>query len=57
MHAAAHQVESARARAVGREYTARGMPMRPRTLDGAHRISEGPEPVGPGIVRVHRWHR
>ncbi|MEU2896518.1 SAM-dependent methyltransferase [Streptomyces sp. NPDC001273] len=41
---------------VAREYAARNMPMRLRTLDEAHEFFEGLELVGPGIVQVHKWH-
>ncbi|KUN79310.1 methyltransferase [Streptomyces bungoensis] len=41
---------------VAREYAARDMPMRLRTLDEAHEFFEGLELVGPGIVQVHKWH-
>ncbi len=40
---------------VGREYAARGMPMRLRTRDEAAAYFEGLEMVDPGIVQVHRW--
>ncbi|MXM66497.1 SAM-dependent methyltransferase [Streptomyces sp. HUCO-GS316] len=40
---------------VAREYAARGMPMRLRTLAEAGQFFEGLELVGPGIVQVHRW--
>ncbi|TKA10471.1 SAM-dependent methyltransferase [Actinacidiphila oryziradicis] len=41
---------------VGREYAARGMPMRLRTLAEAERFFDGLELVEPGIAQVHRWH-
>ncbi|AYN43434.1 SAM-dependent methyltransferase [Streptomyces dangxiongensis] len=41
---------------VAREYAARNMPMRLRTLDEAHAFFEGLELVEPGIVQVHKWH-
>ncbi|MER6623507.1 SAM-dependent methyltransferase [Streptomyces sp. NPDC000931] len=41
---------------VAREYAARGMPMRLRTVDEAHEFFEGLDLVGPGIVQVHKWH-
>jgi hypothetical protein len=40
---------------VGREYAARGMPMRLRTRAEAAAYFEGLEMVDPGIVQVHRW--
>jgi hypothetical protein len=40
---------------VGREYAARGMPMRLRTLAEARPYFDGLELVDPGIVQVHRW--
>ncbi|WP_344401932.1 SAM-dependent methyltransferase [Streptomyces longisporus] len=42
---------------VAREYAARGMPMRLRTLAEAAEFFEGLELVAPGIVQVHKWHR
>lgn len=41
---------------VAREYAARSMPMRLRTLDEAHEFFEGLQLVEPGIVQVHKWH-
>ncbi|MER6547997.1 SAM-dependent methyltransferase [Streptomyces sp. NPDC001250] len=41
---------------VAREYAARNMPMRLRTLDEAHAFFEGLQLVEPGIVQVHKWH-
>jgi hypothetical protein len=41
---------------VAREYEARNMPMRLRTIDEAHTFFEGLELVEPGIVQVHTWH-
>lgn len=41
---------------VAREYAARNMPMRLRTLPEAEEFFEGLELVGPGIVQVHKWH-
>jgi hypothetical protein len=41
---------------VAREYAARGMPMRLRTLAEAGEFFEGLELVEPGIVQVHKWH-
>ena len=41
---------------VAREYAARGMPMRLRTLDEAHAFFEGLDLLDPGVVQVHRWH-
>lgn len=41
---------------VAREYEARNMPMRLRTIDEAHTFFEGLELVEPGIVQVHKWH-
>lgn len=41
---------------VAREYAARNMPMRLRTLEEAHEFFEGLELVEPGIVQVHKWH-
>ncbi|WP_181803254.1 SAM-dependent methyltransferase [Streptomyces shenzhenensis] len=41
---------------VAREYAARNMPMRLRTIDEAHEFFEGLELVEPGIVQVHKWH-
>ncbi|MEW2157800.1 SAM-dependent methyltransferase [Streptomyces sp. NPDC007189] len=41
---------------VAREYAARNMPMRLRTLQEAHEFFEGLELVEPGIVQVHKWH-
>jgi hypothetical protein len=41
---------------VAREYAARGMPMRLRTIDEAGEFFEGLELVEPGIVQVHKWH-
>ncbi|MDT0438333.1 MULTISPECIES: SAM-dependent methyltransferase [Streptomyces] len=41
---------------VAREYAARDMPMRLRTLAEAHEFFEGLELVEPGITQVHKWH-
>jgi hypothetical protein len=41
---------------VAREYAARNMPMRLRTIDEAHEFFEGLELAEPGIVQVHKWH-
>ncbi|WP_437100544.1 SAM-dependent methyltransferase [Streptomyces sp. enrichment culture] len=41
---------------VAREYAARGMPMRLRTLAEAHGFFDGLDLVEPGIVQVHKWH-
>ncbi|MEV7320468.1 SAM-dependent methyltransferase [Streptomyces sp. NPDC093970] len=41
---------------VAREYAARDMPMRLRTIDEANAFFEGLELVEPGIVQVHKWH-
>ncbi|MFE6287208.1 SAM-dependent methyltransferase [Streptomyces sp. NPDC057877] len=41
---------------VAREYAARNMPMRLRTLPEAAEFFEGLELVDPGIVQVHKWH-
>jgi hypothetical protein len=41
---------------VAREYAARDMPMRLRTLAEAHEFFDGLDLVGPGIVQVHKWH-
>lgn len=41
---------------VAREYAARDMPMRLRTLAEAGEFFEGLELVEPGIVQVHKWH-
>jgi hypothetical protein len=41
---------------VAREYAARGMPMRLRTLAEAAEFFTGLEVVEPGIVQVHQWH-
>ncbi|GHB52711.1 MULTISPECIES: SAM-dependent methyltransferase [Streptomyces] len=41
---------------VAREYAARNMPMRLRTIDEADEFFEGLELVEPGIVQVHKWH-
>jgi S-adenosyl methyltransferase len=41
---------------VAREYAARNMPMRLRTIDEAHAFFEGLDLVEPGIVQVHKWH-
>ncbi|GGJ27012.1 hypothetical protein GCM10010121_042780 [Streptomyces brasiliensis] len=41
---------------VDREYAARTMPMRLRTIDEAHEFFDGLEPAEPGIVQVHKWH-
>ncbi|MFF7751528.1 SAM-dependent methyltransferase [Streptomyces sp. NPDC007971] len=41
---------------VAREYAARNMPMRLRTIGEAHEFFDGLELVGPGIVQVHKWH-
>ncbi|WP_381558905.1 SAM-dependent methyltransferase [Streptomyces eurythermus] len=41
---------------VAREYAARGMPMRLRTLAEAHEFFDGLDLVAPGIVQVHKWH-
>ncbi|MEV4047013.1 hypothetical protein RKD32_000309 [Streptomyces sp. SAI-195] len=40
---------------VAREYAARDMPMRLRTIDEAHEFFEGLELTEPGIVQVHKW--
>lgn len=40
---------------VAREYAARGMPMRLRTLDEAGDFFTGLDLVEPGIVQVHKW--
>lgn len=40
---------------VNTEYTARGMPMRLRTLAEAQEYFQGLELVDPGVVQVHRW--
>jgi hypothetical protein len=40
---------------VAREYAARNMPMRLRTLEEAQEFFEGLELVEPGIVQVHKW--
>jgi hypothetical protein len=40
---------------VGREYAARGMPMRLRTLTESQDYFESLELVDPGITQVHRW--
>ncbi len=40
---------------VGREYAARGMPMRLRTHAEAGAYFEGLDLVDPGITQVHRW--
>jgi hypothetical protein len=40
---------------VAREYAARNMPMRLRTLAEAHEFFEGLQLVEPGIVQVHKW--
>ncbi|GAA2586280.1 MULTISPECIES: SAM-dependent methyltransferase [Streptomyces] len=40
---------------VAREYAARDMPMRLRTIDEAHEFFEGLDLTGPGIVQVHKW--
>ena len=40
---------------VGREYAARGMPMRLRTLPEAQEYFEGLQVADPGVVQVHRW--
>ncbi|MFD9902938.1 SAM-dependent methyltransferase [Streptomyces sp. NPDC059063] len=41
---------------VAREYAARNMPMRLRTLPEAERFFDGLDLVEPGIVQVHKWH-
>ncbi|GCB45178.1 SAM-dependent methyltransferase [Streptomyces sp. NL15-2K] len=41
---------------VAREYAARGMPMRLRTLYEAEEFFAGLDLVEPGIVQVHKWH-
>ncbi|CAL9283091.1 hypothetical protein SUDANB180_06932 [Streptomyces sp. enrichment culture] len=41
---------------VAREYAARDMPMRLRTLAEAHEFFDGLDLVAPGIVQVHKWH-
>lgn len=41
---------------VAREYAARGMPMRLRTLGEAEEFFAGLDLVAPGIVQVHKWH-
>jgi S-adenosyl methyltransferase len=41
---------------VAREYAARGMPMRLRTLAEAEEFFAGLDLVEPGIVQVHKWH-
>jgi hypothetical protein len=41
---------------VAREYAARNMPMRLRTIDEAHEFFEGLELAAPGVVQVHKWH-
>lgn len=41
---------------VAREYAARNMPMRLRTLQEAQEFFEGLETAEPGIVQVHKWH-
>ncbi len=41
---------------VAREYAARGMPMRLRTLAEAHEFFDGLDLVEPGVVQVHKWH-
>lgn len=41
---------------VAREYAARNMPMRLRTIDEAQEFFDGLELVEPGIVQVHKWH-
>ncbi|MGA5356304.1 SAM-dependent methyltransferase [Streptomyces purpurascens] len=40
---------------VAREYAARGMPMRLRTLPEAAEFFEGLDLVEPGIAQVHKW--
>jgi hypothetical protein len=40
---------------VAREYAARGMPMRLRTLAEAGEFFTGLDHVEPGIVQVHKW--
>jgi hypothetical protein len=40
---------------VAREYAARGMPMRLRTLGEAEEFFAGLDLVEPGIVQVHKW--
>ncbi|MBR8639119.1 SAM-dependent methyltransferase [Streptomyces tuirus] len=40
---------------VAREYAARGMPMRLRTLDEAAEFFAGLDLVEPGVVQVHKW--
>jgi hypothetical protein len=40
---------------VAREYAARGMPMRLRTLGEAEEFFTGLDLVEPGIVQVHKW--
>ncbi len=41
---------------VAREYAARDMPMRLRTLAEAREFFDGLDLVEPGIVQVHKWH-
>ncbi len=41
---------------VAREYAARNMPMRLRTLEEARTFFTGLDLVEPGIVQVHKWH-
>ncbi|MEU3522581.1 SAM-dependent methyltransferase [Streptomyces sp. NPDC038707] len=41
---------------VAREYAARGMPMRLRTLAETHEFFDGLDLLGPGVVQVHKWH-
>lgn len=40
---------------VAREYAARGMPMRLRTLAEAEEFFAGLDLVAPGVVQVHKW--
>jgi len=40
---------------VAGEYAVRGTPMRLRTYPEAEEFFAGLEPVGPGIVQVHKW--
>ncbi|TFV33353.1 SAM-dependent methyltransferase [Streptomyces sp. T1317-0309] len=40
---------------VAREYAARNMPMRLRTIDEAHEFFDGLDLVEPGVVQVHKW--
>jgi len=41
---------------VAREYAARDMPMRLRTMPEAEEFFEGLDLIEPGIVQVHKWH-